>query len=258
LHVNDLVKCFYYKNATKLIAISNETKRYAIDTFGYDESQITIINHGVSPRFSSLITAGERSLKRESLGFPADKILILLVGSIEPRKGHDILLKAAALLPETLKDKIHLIFLGSDKNVDGRNQQWLNNAIKETKTEKMVSHFEYANSELFYKICDISILPSWLEGFGLVVIEAMLSGCLCIRTDTEGASEQIIDGKTGFIFPKGDAYRLSQILTQIIENGNLRKSIAAAGREYAINNFTSNVMADNTVKVYEQLLQYRK
>lgn len=253
LHVNDLVKCFYYKNATRLIAISKETKRYAMDTFGYDESQVTVINHGVSPRFSSVLTEEERTRGRERLGLPTDKILILLVGSIEPRKGHDILLKAVALLPGPLREKVHVVFLGSDKNEDGCNRKWLDESIEATRTEELVSRFEYAGPEQFYKICDISVLPSWLEGFGLVVIEAMLAGCLCIRTDTEGASEQIKDGKTGFIFPKGDVVRLAEILAQTIGNESFRKSTASAGREYALRHFTSEVMADKTIKVYERL-----
>ena len=195
MHVADLVKCLYYKNASHLIAISNETKEYAMQVFGYRESDITIVNHGVSPDFSVQLTREQISQARKQLNLPIDKLILTIVGSIEPRKGQDILLKAIAELPKDCQDKVHIVFLGSDKTIDKHNSQWIERAISETGTTGLVSHFEYMDSKLFYRISDIFVLPSWIEGFPLVVIEAMLSGDLCIRTDAEGAYEQIIDGQ---------------------------------------------------------------
>lgn len=125
--------------------------------------------------------------------------------------------------------------------------------IEETGTASMVSQFEYQDSLPFYKIFDIFVLPSWLEGFPLVVIEAMLSGSVCISTDSEGASDQIRHGETGFIFPKGDSCGLSAILEEVIENDGLRKRVSNQGRDYALTHFTSDVMAEKTIEVYRNL-----
>ncbi len=254
LHVNDLVKCFFYKNATRLIAISRETKEYAMRVFGYNESDISIVNHGVSNRFRAVLSENEIQKVRRNLGLPTDKLIILLVGSIERRKGQDILLKAVYNLPESCRNRIHVVLLGSIKSTSESTRKWLDESIESTGTRNMVSRFEYQDSALFYKISDICVLPSWLEGFGLVVIEAMLSGVLCIRTDSEGASEQISDGHTGFIFPKGDYMKLAEILENVISDDNLRRRVAAAGREYALANFTADVMARKTIDVYKQIM----
>lgn len=254
----DLVKCLYYKNATHLIAISRETKDYAMNVYGYKDRQITIINHGVSSVFAELMTREQISAKRSELYLPKDKLLLTIVGSIEPRKGQNILLQAVARLPKECLDKIHIVFLGSDKTKDKRNIKWIKKAIAQTNTANLLSHFEYQDSKLFYKISDIFILPSWLEGFPLVVLEAMLSGNLCIRSDAEGAFEQIIDGKTGFLFPKGDDAALARILEKIILDDDLRLSIAQNGRNYALSHFTSDIMADNTLKVYREIIKNGK
>lgn len=254
LHVADLVRCVYYKNATHLIAISNETKEYAKNVFCYKESEISIINHGVSADFATLLTPTQIAEHRQHLELPVNKLLLTIVGSIEPRKGHDILLKAVTLLPRECRNRIHIVFLGSDKSNNKTNTKWLNKIIEETQTRDIVSHFEYQSSKLFYKISDVFILPSWVEGFPLVTIEAMLSGNLCIRTDAEGAYEQIKNGVTGYIFPKGDVGRLAQILKGIILDDKLRTSIAVHGRDYALSHFTSDIMAEHTLSVYKSTI----
>lgn len=254
MHVTDIRPRKYYKNATHLIAISNETKEFSIETHGYKEEDITIVNHGVSPNFSQLFSNDEIVRKRKELGLPTDKILILLVGSIEPRKGHDILLKSVSNLPKEIIDKLHIVFLGSDKTDSQKNLLWLNQEIEKSGLTKFVSRFEYQPSDLFYKISDIFILPSWQEGFPLVTIEAMLGNCLCIRSDAEGAYEQIQNGTTGYIFPKGDVNSLTEILNNVIKDEDLRTKIAEDGRNYALNNFLSSNMAKNTLKVYEKVI----
>lgn len=253
LHVADLVKCLYYKNATRLIAISRETKEFAMRVFGYKEEEITLVNHGVSMEFATRMDPARIAQARRGLGLPDDKLILTIVGSIEPRKGQDILLRAVAQLPKKCRDKIHVVFLGSDKTSDKSNNRWLEKTVAETNTADILSHFEYQDSKLFYKISDVFLLPSWVEGFPLVVIEAMLSGNLCIRTDAEGAFEQIIDSETGFIFPKGDVAKLTLILEKIILDDAFRAQIAENGRNYALNHFTSDIMADNTLKVYSRL-----
>ena len=216
--------------------------------------EISIINHGVSADFATLLTPIQITEARQQLELPINKLLLTIVGSIEPRKGHDILLKAVTLLPCECRNRIHIVFLGSDKSSNKANTKWLNKIIEETQTRDIVSHFEYQSSKLFYKISDVFILPSWVEGFPLVTIEAMLSGNLCIRTDAEGAYEQIMNGVTGYIFPKGDVGRLAQILKEIILNDELRASIAVHGRDYALSHFTSDIMAEHTLSVYKSTI----
>lgn len=255
LHVNDLVRCFYYKNATHLIAISRETKDYAQRVFGYSEKEITIVNHGVSMRFAQQLSKEEKLKTKQHLNIPTDKVIIGLVGSIEPRKGHDILLKSVSLLPASLRNKVHIVFIGSNKSKSEQVTHWLNDCIDECGLRRQVSIYEYQDALVFYQLMDIFILPSRLEGFGLVVIEAMLNGVCCVRSNSEGAYEQIEDGKDGFIFEKENVEHLSRILQTLLEKPDIMHLVANAGREKALQKFTSEVMAKNTVAVYRLLQQ---
>ncbi len=251
LHVTDLVRCFYYKNATHLIAISRETKDYAKQLYGYRDEDITIVHHGVSLRFSTLLSDEEKAAAKQRLGIPEGKIIVGLVGSVERRKGHDHLLAAVRQMPQALRQQVYIVFLGSSK--DGRTVDWLNGEIDRSGLRQQVSWFQYQSPETFYKIFDIFALPSHKEGFGLVVLEAMLGGCCCVRSNTEGSYEQIEDGKSGFIFEDGNVEQLSGILSRLVEDAALRRQVAKAGREKALREFTSEVMARNTVEVYKKI-----
>lgn len=252
LHVNDLVRCFYYKNATHLIAISRETKEYAKKVFGYQDKDITIVNHGVSLKYSVLLSEEQMAEEKYRRGIPMDKLLIGLVGSIERRKGHDVLLHAVASLPKKLQEQIAIVFVGSSK--DGSTNEWLDKLIEETKLQNIVYKFPYQSAEMFYKLFDIFVLPSRLEGFGLVVIEAMLANCCVLRSNTEGAFEQIDSGKNGFIFENENVEQLKDILLDLITHEEKRISIAKAGREKALKCFISEVMAKNTINVYKKVI----
>ncbi len=253
-HVNDLQKCFYYKNANHLIAISKETKQYAIENMGFAEDEITIVNHGVRKRFAELADNDLKRTIKDKYKIPHDKLIIGLVGSIEKRKGHHILLSALMRCPEDDRKKIHVVFCGSSKT-GTENRDWLYNIIDSTLGWNCVTHIEYTESKEIYDILDLTVLPSSLEGFLLVSIESMMSGVCVIRSASEGASEQIIDGETGRLFDVNDIDELSNILHELINNDEERKVLAENGRHYALSHFSAKIMAENTIKVYKKIIK---
>lgn len=256
IHVPDLEKRFEYKNATIAIAISKETNSYAINKFNYLPAQVELVYHGVSSRFIKPITnQGKIDLKKK-LSIPANNIIIGLVGSIEKRKGHDILLNAIDDLSEANRNRITVLFLGSYKN--GISSGWIEKLIESSLIKDNIILLEYQEPKPFYDIIDIFVLPSRLEGFPLVAIEAMLSECCVIRSNVEGAYDQIIDKETGFLFENENIQGLSLILENLIVNDDLRMKTAAKAKEYAIKNFTAKVMAANTLNVYKKLLNKNK
>lgn len=252
LHVNDFVKSFKYKNATHLIAISRETKQYAIDLFNYKEEDITVVNHGISENYAISMSQEEKTKFKLENKIPIDKLIIGFVGSIEKRKGHDLLLKAVQILDDSLKKKIHIVFLGSSK--DNTTRPWLDNLIKTTNTSHLVSCFDYQDPKPFYAMYDIFVLPSRLEGFPLVVIEAMMSECCVIRSNVQGAYDQIDHGINGFIFENNDFMELAKILARVIENKTLMLEIAKKGKEKALSKFTIEAMTKGTLDVYKNII----
>ncbi|SDE87677.1 glycosyltransferase family 4 protein [Epilithonimonas hungarica] len=250
MHVPDLENIFAYKNATRVIAISKETKEYCVDKFGYKENQIDLVYHGVNERFYQPISANEEKTMKQNYGISQNDILIGLVASIERRKGQDILINAIENLNQEIRRKVKLVLLGSYKS--GSNG-WLENLINSSSISNQIIWEQYQDPKPFYNIIDIFVLPSRLEGFPLVSLEAMLSGCLVIRSNTEGSHEQIIDGLNGFLFENENSTELTKILSYILENESLLVNMRNFSKTYAFKNFTQAVMAKNTLKVYEKL-----
>lgn len=103
-----------------------------------------------------------------------------------------------------------------------------------------------------YSKAHVLVLPSWSEGFGLVVAEAMMCGCLVLGSDIPGIQDQIEDQKTGFLFRVRDTADLTQKLDQILSARNL-DSVRAAALEKA-RDFSLEKMVSSYKAIYTELL----
>lgn len=254
IHVKDLSLSFLNRKATHEITISRETYDEAKKNFSYQDHEVSLIFNGVDKRFSRVSSIEEKVDTKRNYKISSDKIVIGIVGSVQYRKGHDILIKALKQLPTTLKDKIILLILGEGNESD---EKWLLNLISENSLNDRIIKLPFQDPKPFYDIMDIFVLPSRLEGFGLVVIEAMLSKCCVVRSDTEGAYDQISHGETGFIFKNENIEELKSILEHLIKDESLRKRVASNGKEFALNNFTSDIMAEKTIEVYQKVINLK-
>ena len=252
VHVKDLALSFLDKKASHEIVISRETYDEAIRKFHYKENEITLIFNGVAESFAKTISNNDKNNFKETKNIPKDKVIIGIVGSVQYRKGHDILLEAISHLRNDLKNQVHLIILGEGSETE---EIWLKGLIRKFNLESTISKFGFQDPKSYYDIMDIFVLPSRLEGFGLVVVEAMLSNCCVIRTDTEGAYDQIEPGVSGLLFKNESIAELTKQLEFAINNEPERIKIAAAGREYALDNFTAEKMTEKTIAVYEKISQ---
>ena len=86
-----------------------------------------------------------------------------------------------------------------------------------------------------YRVADLCIVPSIYEPFGLVALEAMASGCLCVVADTGGLREVVPeDGIAGRRFPARDAEALAEILDQVLSDDAGRRQLVAEAREHVL------------------------
>lgn len=252
VHLGDLSSLsFLNRKATHEITISRETYKKSKDKFDYNNNEISLIFNGVDESFSILADNDQKNKIKEDKSIPSNKIIIGLVGSIQFRKGHDILIQALSKLPHEIKNKIHILILG-DGNV--KDIDWLQNLLTSNFMSDITSRFSFQDPKPFYDIIDIFVLPSRLEGFPLVTLEAFLSGCCVIRSNVEGSYDQIEHNKNGFLFENESVEDLSSILLKLIEDDNKRKNVANTGRSYALKKFTSDIMADKTLKVYNKVV----
>lgn len=251
IHQMGLKRNMFFKTPTHIIAISEESKKDSIENYGMDESQVTIIHHGVQDSFASSISQDEmKKLKLEN-NIPLNKIILGSVSILTKRKGIDVIVNALQQLSDEAKSKIHFIFLGDD--INSQRAQELYQMIKKSGIGDFTSHIAFQNPKPFYDIMDIFILASRQESFPLVTLEAMMSGCCTVRSNTEGAYEQITSGVNGVLFKNENHLELRDTLEQLILNDSMRTTYAKRAKETALKRFTIAKMTENTLKVYDRI-----
>jgi glycosyltransferase involved in cell wall biosynthesis len=101
----------------------------------------------------------------------------------------------------------------------------------------------------------IVCLPSYGEGVPKVLIEAASCGRPIVTTDAPGCREIVRDGENGFLVPVRDADVVSRALQRLIEYPDLRRAMGARGREIVEREFTQEMVIQETLALYEELLR---
>lgn len=101
-----------------------------------------------------------------------------------------------------------------------------------------------------YRSCDILLLPTVREGLSLAVLEAMACGLPVVATDCASLPEQIIHGKGGFLFQRGNREEMLRYLRVLIDNPGLREEMGAFNRERAVREFSFAEMVAHYREVF--------
>jgi glycosyltransferase involved in cell wall biosynthesis len=197
-------------------------------------------------KFNKKVSEEFKYNKKIELNLPTDRPIVGFVGSYCVRKGIDILLEACSKLRNI---NFHIVLLG-----DG-DIQWVKSLIDKFNLDDKVSMYPFQDPVKFYSIFDIFVLPSRKEGFGLVSIEAMMMGVPTIRSNVEGASDQIENGINGYIFENENPIELSKYISLLVQNKKLRKDIGGKGTIIAINKFSEDIMMDKLIQVYKEAIR---
>jgi len=189
---------------------------------------------------------------RPALGIPPAAPVIGLVGSITPRKGVDLFVQAALRLADSFPES-HFILAGdAPAAYGGFKQEALDAAGPLIAQKRFHAPGWLADTPTFYRTLDILALPSRIEGFGLVIIEAAAAGVPAVRTATGGYAETTLPDETGFIIPSDDAEALTRRLAQLLAAPDLRQRMGAAAKAYALENFGLQRFVDALTKALLQ------
>ncbi|MBI5561787.1 MAG: glycosyltransferase [Deltaproteobacteria bacterium] len=182
-----------------------------------------------------------------------DKVRIAYVGRLTDEKGIGMLMEAFAVLTKAGEPcELALVGGGEAGKYKARCKEL---GIGDSVT--FIAAVESAALPLIYSKVDILVLPSlttpqWKEQFGRVLIEAMACGVTVVGSSS-GEIPNVI-GDAGVIFKEGDANGLAAALRKLVNDKPLRDSYAAAGRKRVLEKFTWRRVANELVKVYEEVL----
>lgn len=184
---------------------------------------------------------------RNILGLPSHKIILFSLSTLTEVKGHRYSVEAVAKICQKRKEDILYIIGGS-----GPLKDQIADQIRELKLQehvRLIGHVPHDQLAVWMNACDIFVLPSLGEGFGIVQIEALSCGKPVVATYNGGSEEIIISEEYGLLCKPADANDLSDKISLALDiNWNSRAIMEYAGK------FTWEQIAKDLCNVYSQII----
>jgi glycosyltransferase involved in cell wall biosynthesis len=197
-----------------------ELNRQHLLRHGFRPQQLQRATYCTPDRFRDLSDAKRSEIRegcRGKLGIDKNKYVLGFFGKLIPKKNPDLLLQAAALLPEHLRAKTTLLFVGS-----GELELKMKEQARELEKWKIQTVFtgfiNQSSIRDFYAATDILVLPSRREGetWGLVVNEGLQAGCSAIISDAVGCSQEFGPWERVRIIPVESAAALARAVEELV------------------------------------------
>lgn len=186
-----------------------------------------------------------------------DHPLILFVGGLEPRKGLEYLLVAMGLVQKRIPNA-RLIVVGKKAFSSYRGERtFFNILIKRLGIEDCVEFISGIDDEelpKYYAACDVYVLPSRMEGWGLSLMEAMATGKPVISTRVGGVPELVEDEVNGFLCPPGDTSLLAKKILYLLGNKKKAEEMGMMGLK-KVSNFSWKKTANTVKNIYEKIFE---
>lgn len=217
------------RQADRLVTVSRDARQQIAETFGYPADKISVISEGPDPIFRELADPALLADTRDRLGLPAELPLILYVGGISPHKNLDGLFRSLAQTPGPW----HAVLVGDYEN----DSFWgcyeeLRELAEELQLSDRITFTGYLpDAELvcLYNISTLFILPSFSEGFGLPVVEAMACGVPVAASSRNSIPEVL--GDAGILFDPTNIREMTDAVTRMLADKALRDEFRVRGRE---------------------------
>lgn len=241
--INKRAECinFINKNSEKVIAISKSVfKKFEGDIL---PNKLILIYNGIE----------KRDLKEKRDNTNKKEFNILLAGAIKNSKGQkQAILAVEKLIKEYGYNDIKLNLAGANENGYA---DYLKELIKKLGIEKHIKFLGFTNKiDEIRDRMDLELVCSKKEAFGRVTVEAMMSGNPIIGSDTGATVELIEPNFNGLLYCENNIVDLAKKIKIFIENPNEGIRMGSNGREFALNNFTTEINAMNIYNTYKKLM----
>jgi glycosyltransferase involved in cell wall biosynthesis len=234
----------FLRSAAVCIAVSQaEVSHYR--KMGVEQRRIVVIPDGI--RLDEFSRLPPKGTFRAALQL-GDGPLIVFVGKITPRKGVDVLLRALARLPESVKLAVCGNFMMADEPI--------RRLVRELGIDRRVLFTGLVFTEdrnSAYVDADVVAYPSVDEIFGLVPAEALMCGAPVVVCEDSGCGEVVRAADAGLLVPYGDVEALTNALQRLLADPALRRRYATNGRRYIEEHLSWNSVAAETIAVYRQV-----
>lgn len=234
------------QEADGVVAVSCHTAQQLLERFELDEGKIKVIHHGIDLKDWAADEHESLERTKDSLDLPED--FLLFVGAQEPRKNLPCLLKALSSVHERYR-KTPLVLVGRK----GKDSVKIEKNIRELGLGPWVRMTGYVNEAKLrhvYQLASAFVFPSFVEGFGIPLLEAMASG-LPVVTSRSSALPEIAQDAAVYADPH-DHLDLAAKIIQVLEDESLKEKLVSAGRNRVLS-FSWDRAASETLAFYQDV-----
>lgn len=231
--------------ADKIVVVSKSIKQHLMKYYKINENRITLINNFIDPKQIKL-TENKRTIITEL--HLENKFIIGFVGRFDIKeKGIDMLIKA---IPKVVANSKDVIFLLIGEGIVGEylviNTE--NNAenVRIIKTRPDIHNY--------MQVFDLFILPSRIDPFPLVMLEAAYLKIPFIGSRVDGIAEFVNDGEDGILFESENANELADKIIELVNNKSKRVNFADKAFEKLIANYTVDQKLKDYQKIYSTIV----
>ncbi len=231
------------------VIVNSEATRSGMmrDAPWFSASKAVVVHNGIDVAPYGALAARREEMRarlRGLIGAPSAAPVFSLVGELHERKQQRVVIEAWPNVLERFPEA-RVLFVG-----DGEDRESLEKVIAERGLEESVRILGFRSDvpEILAG-SDALLLPSRVEGFGYVLVEAMAVGIPCIASRSSSIPEIVRDGETGILHPVGDTGALSAAVTRVLANPEIAGSMGEAGSRLVGEKFTLERMLDHVEQV---------
>ncbi|MDR1160769.1 MAG: glycosyltransferase family 4 protein [Tannerellaceae bacterium] len=232
------------RQSDRIIAVSEQTKRDIISFFSIDEDKIDIVYSRCNLAFYSKVSDEGKATVREKYALLHP--YILYVGSIEERKNLLLIVKAL----KGIKEDITLLAIGRHTPY----MDTVESYMKENNLQgrvRFLTNVPFADLPAFYQMAEIFVYPSFFEGFGLPILEALVSDVPVIAAT--GSCLEEAGGPGSLYTDPNNENELREMIQLVLTNKALAGSMRVKGLAYS-KSFANNTLAGELMNVYKCVL----
>jgi glycogen(starch) synthase len=181
--------------------------------------------------------------------------ILLLLGRLSSEKGFHIGIEAFSLLKNKGIDA-RLLIVG-----EGEERPYLESLIRRWQLAPF-TQFTVARSrdevDAVINTTTLTLMPSHLEGFGLVALESMRMGRPVIASKVGGLAELVAHGERGFLVPPGDPFAMCQAIEEMLKEPEVSARMGEEGRKWALERFLLNENVDRYENIFQSYCDHRR
>ena len=191
----------------------------------------------------------EKDRIRSKWGLKQEEAVVGMVSKLWEGKGHAVLIEAFKLLKEKIKDA-KLVIVGEGYLYDELLKMVDTNGLRES---VLFTGFQMNVSEIIATF-DVAVLPSFFEGMGRVLLEAMAMEKPVVATRVGGIPDLIDQGINGLLVRPGNVKELAEALEEVLSDRKFARQMGREGRKRIKGQFSADAMVQSIDRVYRELL----